>query len=262
MHKCTEHSGRWLLTVLMVTGPGTWLLSHGEQGVGDVREQAVQVEHVGLHRRGLGLLVHLIRPFLQLGLADLTLEQICQSLKKQFKANFLSISDLSIRGLPTKKKKKTEKAKWCIDGIWYGKCQKKGTTTWERHVETPKNRMIWFTCSFLSKIRECKLRKTVYFQLSKNKTTNTAVSVAPWLYPANRKTCNGTFLQVPSYPVKYNSQKMKFQIGLFPRFEMLCPRLISLSLPSTTKSEAIFIGKPWLSRKLFWLRPSKRHPLR
>lgn len=93
----------------MVTGPGTWLLSHGEQGVGDVREQAVQVEHVGLHRRGLGLLVHLIRPFLQLGLADLTLEQICQSLKKQFKANFLSISDLSIRGLPTKKKKRLKR---------------------------------------------------------------------------------------------------------------------------------------------------------
>lgn len=64
----------WLLTVTSVTGPGTWLLCHGEQGVRDIGQKAVQVKHVGLHRRGLRHLVHLIGPFLQLGVADRSLE--------------------------------------------------------------------------------------------------------------------------------------------------------------------------------------------
>lgn len=64
---------RRLLTVMSVTGPGTGFLCHGEQRVGDIGQKAVQVKHVGLHRRGLGFWVHLIGPLLQLGLADLTL---------------------------------------------------------------------------------------------------------------------------------------------------------------------------------------------
>lgn len=70
----SENSECRLLTVMPVTGPWTWLLGHGEQGVGDVGQKAVQVKHVCLHGRSLRLLVHLIGPFLQLGLADLTLE--------------------------------------------------------------------------------------------------------------------------------------------------------------------------------------------
>lgn len=65
---------RCLLTVMPVTGPGTRLLCHGEQSVRDIGQKAVKVEHVGLHRRGLGLRVHLIGPLLQLRLADGTLE--------------------------------------------------------------------------------------------------------------------------------------------------------------------------------------------
>lgn len=57
-----------------VAGPGTRLLRHGEQSVGDIGQKAVKVKHVGLHRRDLGLRVHLIGPLLQLCLADLTLE--------------------------------------------------------------------------------------------------------------------------------------------------------------------------------------------
>lgn len=59
---------------MAVSGPGTRLLRHGEQSVGDVGQKAVKVEHVGLHRRSLGFRVHLIGPLLQLCLADLTLE--------------------------------------------------------------------------------------------------------------------------------------------------------------------------------------------
>lgn len=64
------------LTVVSLPGPGTGLLCHGEQGVGDVGQEAVQVKHVGLHRGRLRLLVHLMGPFLRLGLADLTLKHI------------------------------------------------------------------------------------------------------------------------------------------------------------------------------------------
>lgn len=63
-----------------VTGPGTRLLRHGEQSVGDIGQKAVKVKHVGLHRSGLGFWVHLIGPFLQLCVADLTLEGIKHSL--------------------------------------------------------------------------------------------------------------------------------------------------------------------------------------
>lgn len=68
---------------MSVTGPWTRLLCHGEQGVGDVGQKAVQVKHVCLHGRSLRLLVHLIGPFLQLGLADLTLERISQTISNQ-----------------------------------------------------------------------------------------------------------------------------------------------------------------------------------
>lgn len=77
--KVTAES-HWLLTVMPVTGPGTRLLCHGEQSVGDIGQKAVKVEHVGLHRHGLGFRVHLIGPLLQLCLADLTLECIKHSL--------------------------------------------------------------------------------------------------------------------------------------------------------------------------------------
>lgn len=73
-------SERQLLTVTSVGGPGTRLLCHGEQGVGDIRQQAVQVEHVTLHRHDLRLLVHLVGPFPQLFLADLTLDHISHNL--------------------------------------------------------------------------------------------------------------------------------------------------------------------------------------
>lgn len=58
---------------MAVAGPGTRLLRHGEQSVGDVGQKAVKVEHVGLHWRSLRFRVHLIGPLLQLRLADLTL---------------------------------------------------------------------------------------------------------------------------------------------------------------------------------------------
>ena len=67
-----------LLTVVSVAGPGARFLCHGEQGVRDVGQKAIQVKHVGLHWGRLGHLVDLIGPFFQLGLADLTLEHISQ----------------------------------------------------------------------------------------------------------------------------------------------------------------------------------------
>lgn len=72
---------------MSVTGPGTRLLRHGEQRVGDIGQKAVQVKHVGLHRRGLGFWVHLIGPLLQLGLADLTLEITKHTAGKPSKTN-------------------------------------------------------------------------------------------------------------------------------------------------------------------------------
>lgn len=78
--KVTAESRR-LLTVMSVTGPGTRLLCHSEERVRDIGQKAVQVKHVGLHRRSLGFRVHLIGPLLQLCLADLTLECIKRSLK-------------------------------------------------------------------------------------------------------------------------------------------------------------------------------------
>lgn len=56
-----------------LAAPRTWFLCHGEQGVRDVRQKAVQVKHMCLHWGGLWLLVNLTRSSVQLGLADLTL---------------------------------------------------------------------------------------------------------------------------------------------------------------------------------------------
>lgn len=94
------------LTVVTVTGPGTWLLCHGEQGVRDVRQEAVQVKHVGLHRCGFRVLIHLIGPLLRLGLADLTLKHISQRSKQNLAS--VKIPDLSIRGLPANRLKRSE----------------------------------------------------------------------------------------------------------------------------------------------------------
>lgn len=110
----------------MVTGPGTWLLRHSEQGVGDVGEKAVQVEHVGLHRRGLGLLVHLIRPFLQLSLADLTLEHICQSLKNNSKQILSQYLIYPLEGSLQKKRLKRQSDALMAFGV---ESVKKGTAT-------------------------------------------------------------------------------------------------------------------------------------
>ena len=59
---------------MTVTGPGAWLLGHGEQGIRDVRQEAVQVKHVGFCWHSFRLVVHLIGPFFQLSPGDLTLE--------------------------------------------------------------------------------------------------------------------------------------------------------------------------------------------
>lgn len=62
-----------VLTVVSVIGSRAGLLGHGEQGVGDVGQEAVQVKHVGLLWHDLRLLALLTGPFLQLRSADLTL---------------------------------------------------------------------------------------------------------------------------------------------------------------------------------------------
>lgn len=72
--------------------PGTRFLCHGEQRVGDVGQKAIQVEHVDLHWADLRLLEALIGLPVQLGLADLSLQEM-KSLEE-------SVQDLAIRGLP------------------------------------------------------------------------------------------------------------------------------------------------------------------
>lgn len=62
------------LTVVSVTGPGTGFLGHGEQSVGDVRQKAVQVKHMGLYWGNFRLLGQMTGPSVQLGLAGLPLE--------------------------------------------------------------------------------------------------------------------------------------------------------------------------------------------
>lgn len=65
-----------VLTVVPVVGPRAGLLGHGEQGVRNIGQKAVQVKHVDLLWHDLRLLVHLTGPFLQLRPADLTLDTV------------------------------------------------------------------------------------------------------------------------------------------------------------------------------------------
>lgn len=93
-----------LLTVVPVTVPGTWCLCHGEKSVGDVGQKAVQVKHVHLHWSELRLLEALVGLFVQLGLADVSLQHIRQEMKTltgSIERQTESVRGLAIiRGIP------------------------------------------------------------------------------------------------------------------------------------------------------------------